>query len=128
MFKLLVCVQTGEEWRETVSIKAAGACNLHVATHGQPVDTFVVFSSIMSYRGCRGEHGSLQCPTCPHDYLSCQSAYLGKSYGGLKQSGSLLHIIAVTRAKQQNAISALCVGQLRVGCPYHTISCPVALA
>jgi hypothetical protein len=50
----IACSQSSDQWTDTVRVKAAGARNLDIATRGEPVDAFVVFSTLMSYRGMQG--------------------------------------------------------------------------
>ncbi len=51
----IACLQSSDQWTDTVRVKAAGARNLDMATRGEPVDAFVVFSTLMSYRGMQGK-------------------------------------------------------------------------
>eukprot|EP00884_Botryococcus_braunii_P002846 jgi/Botrbrau1/12562/Bobra.0169s0097.1 len=44
-----------KQWGETVNTKALAALNLDQASRGQPVEAFVMFSSLLTYRGNKGQ-------------------------------------------------------------------------
>lgn len=51
----LFAEQTPERWETVLSPKVAGALNLHSATAGEPLDHFVLFSSVASLVGGAGQ-------------------------------------------------------------------------